>query len=346
MRLIKIVGFVLALFALYGCASNAQVKKIKKYEIQITEGKGYSVETKLVRAWVQDIEREGLVASNVVRLGENQSITGLTCSTDGKQIYFSLAESGLDDTGNAKIVANIRAISNGGGGITQITSGMWLDSNPSCTNDGKYIVFNSNRFQVDKPDIFRITTEKTSGISRVHSAEGASYEPSAHSADFFAFTYKPKYYGKLTDSEQIWTMGGANGYPTQLRDGSMPAISPDGTQIAFIGPDKQLWVMPITAQNPVQLTTEPINLEGKLNPYWSPDGKYIVFASDTGKDDKDEPNYDVFVISANGSGLQQLTTNGSEDILPVVSPDRKFIYFVSNRGFKEGIWRIAFPAVD
>ncbi len=29
-----------------------------------------------------------------------------------------------------------------------------------------------------------------------------------------------------------------------------------------------------------------------------------------------------------------------------VSPDQKHIYFVSNRGFKEGIWRIPFPVSE
>jgi Tol biopolymer transport system component len=126
----------------------------------------------------------------------------------------------------------------------------------------------------------------------------------------------------------------------------MPAISPDGTQIAYIGPDKQLWKVPINGQNPVQLMSTPIQKEGKKHPAWSPDGKYILYASDVGKDSKDESNYDIWMIREDGTNTRQLTTNGSVDDFPVVSPDQKYIYFVSNRGFKEGIWRIPFPVSD
>ncbi len=123
----------------------------------------------------------------------------------------------------------------------------------------------------------------------------------------------------------------------------MSSVSPDGAQIAFIGDDSQLWVMPVSGQNPVQLTSEALNKEGKRNPSWSADGKHILFASDVGKDSRDVANYDIWIIGADGTGLRQLTTNGSIDDYPIASPDGKYIYFVSNRGFKDGIWRIPFP---
>jgi len=52
------------------------------------------------------------------------------------------------------------------------------------------------------------------------------------------------------------------------------------------------------------------------------------------------------MMRADGTSVRQLTTNGSVDDYPVVSPDQKYVYFVSNRGFKEGIWRIPFPQGD
>jgi Tol biopolymer transport system component len=125
----------------------------------------------------------------------------------------------------------------------------------------------------------------------------------------------------------------------------MPSLSPDAKEIAFIGDDRQLWKMPVTGQNPVQLTSDPVNKEGKRNPTWSPDGRYILFASDIGKDNKDIANYDIWIIPSNGGVPRQLTTNGSEDDYPVVSPAQDHIYFVSNRGFKEGIWRTPFPTM-
>jgi dipeptidyl aminopeptidase/acylaminoacyl peptidase len=322
------------------------VKEIPKFVVVVSEEKGYTPERRTARAWVEDIEREGMAASSIIRLDENKSISGMTLSPDGTTLYFSLVEPIRDEKGQEKITANLRALLAGGGGLTQVTSGQWLDANPTCSEDGQYLIFNSNRIQNNKPDLFRISTEKTGGIAVIRqTTEGANYLPSSGKDGIVAFTYKPKYQGR-SGSEQIWTLGGDAGYPTQLRNGDMPSISPNGKEIAFIGDDRQLWKMPVTGQNPVQLTSEVVNLDGKKNPTWSPDGKYIVFASEVGKDNKDVPNYDIWMIPANGGVPRQLTTNGSEDNYPVVSPDQKFIYFVSNRGFKEGIWRIPFPKME
>jgi dipeptidyl aminopeptidase/acylaminoacyl peptidase len=322
------------------------VKEVQKFVVKVSEDKGYTVERQIVRAWIEDIEREGMAASSVVRLGGNQSIAGMTISPDGSTLYFSIAEQIKDDQGQDKVMANIRAVTATGGGITQITSGQWLDSNPAITPDGAFLIFNSNRIQRDKPDLFRISTTKTGGIAVIRqTSEGANYQPSSGSNGMIAFTYIPKYEGRLSGTEQIWTLGGENSYPTQLKAGSMPALSPDGREIAFIGDDHQLWKMPITGQNPVQLTGDHVNKGGKRNPAWSPDGRYILFASDVGKDNKDVANYDIWIIPANGGVPRQLTTNGSEDDFPVVSPNQRFIYFVSNRGFKEGIWRTPFPSM-
>ncbi|ORE87269.1 translocation protein TolB [Oceanococcus atlanticus] len=81
----------------------------------------------------------------------------------------------------------------------------------------------------------------------------------------------------------------------------------------------------------------------KKDATWSPDGEYIIFAAADGKDSENFSNYDIWMVSKEGRGLRQLTTNGSLDALPVVSHDQASIYFVSNRGFVEGIWKIPFP---
>lgn len=323
------------------------VKEVDKLVIVVSDEKGYTVERRTVRAWIEDIEREGMAASSLVRLGDNQSIVGMSLSPDGRTLYFALAEQFKDERGAVKVMANLRSINTDGGGITQVTSGQWLDSYPTSLGNGQFLVFSSNRIQLDKPDLFRIATAKTGGIAVLRqTSEGANFQPSGARDGVIAFTYKPKYQGRLSGEPQVWTIGGEAGYPTQLRVGSMPAASPSGKDIAFIGDDKQLWVMPVTGQNPVQLTSEAINKDGKRNPSWTADGKYILFASEVGKDGRNVPNYDIWMIPAMGGVPRQLTTNGSDDDYPIASSDQKYIYFVSNRGFREGIWRMPFPKLD
>lgn len=321
----------------------AFVREVPAMQPEVSK-EGYRVRLRTVRAWVEDIEREGMPASSVVRLAENQHIMGMTISADGNTLVFSLGETVKDENGREKTVANLRAVIATGGGVTEITSGQWLDNYPALSQDG-YLYFCSDRLRRGGADIFRVSSEKTSAIAVIrHTPDGQNYEPCVAGSGILVFSYQPIYPGGIATSAHIWRLGGENQYPTQLREGSMPALSPDGKEIAYIGPDQQLWKMPVHGQNPVQLTTT-VSPEGKKFPTWSPDGAYILYASDEGKDSQDVPNNDIWIIRSDGTTPQQLTTNGSMDILPVVSPDQKYIYFVSNRGFKEGIWQIPFPAL-
>jgi len=67
------------------------------------------------------------------------------------------------------------------------------------------------------------------------------------------------------------------------------------------------------------------------SPDWSPTGNRIAFMRLTGN------NWDIWVISSDGSGETQLTTDGSIDGLPAWSPDGTSIAFLSNR---DGTWAI------
>jgi len=317
------------------------VREVNRLEPVISEEKGYTVQLHTARAWVEDIEREGMASSSIVKLGDNQTILGMALSTDGNRIFFAIGETVKDENGAQKTTSNIRAVQTGGGGVIEITSGQWLDNYPTVGVDGA-LYFGSNRLRPNKVDIFRVSSEQTSAIAVVRqTAEGYNLQPSISRNGVMAFTYKPEY-RQGPSFNQIWTLGGENQYPTQIREGSMPSISPDGTQIAYIGSDGQLWKVPVSGQNPVQLTNTP-GPGGKRNPSWSYDANYILYASDEAKDGKGEPNYDIWIIREDGMGPRQLTTNGSLDDFPLASPDQKYIYFVSNRGFKEGIWRIPFP---
>lgn len=112
-----------------------------------------------------------------------------------------------------------------------------------------------------------------------------------------------------------------------------PAISPDGTQIAFSSDRSgkpMIYVMNVDGSNPRRLT-----FAGHYNstPTWSPDGKKIAFAGV----DKDKGAFDIFVINEDGTGLQRLTsarkTNGkwANNEAPAFAPDGQRVMFVSDR---------------
>lgn len=77
---------------------------------------------------------------------------------------------------------------------------------------------------------------------------------------------------------------------------------------------------------------EPItNVDTDTAPSISPDGERVVFMS------RREENWDIYVADSDGSNLQRLTDDSSQDGIPTWSPDGNAIAFVSDRG---GIWAI------
>jgi len=82
---------------------------------------------------------------------------------------------------------------------------------------------------------------------------------------------------------------------------------------------------------PVWLTT---GSRRWANPEPSPDGEHVVFYSLV------EPEGHLFVISAAGTGLRQLTADSGVDRLPNWSPDGNWISFFSDRSGQLQIWKI------
>jgi TolB protein len=88
----------------------------------------------------------------------------------------------------------------------------------------------------------------------------------------------------------------------------------------------EIWVMNADGSNKRQVTSS-----GKANfgPYFFPDGKRIIFASDTrGR------NFDLYKINVDGTGLERITFNETFDGFPMFSPDGKKLVFASNRNAK------------
>jgi TolB protein len=93
-------------------------------------------------------------------------------------------------------------------------------------------------------------------------------------------------------------------------DAVNPAWSPDGQHITFAWTrgfepgNFNIFVMDVASRELVQLTHGQGRNE---NPSWAPDGVHLVFASKRGG------TMQIYTMLADGSGLQQLTTQGNND---------------------------------
>jgi dipeptidyl aminopeptidase/acylaminoacyl peptidase len=65
-------------------------------------------------------------------------------------------------------------------------------------------------------------------------------------------------------------------------------------------------------------------------PYWNPDGKHIIFASNHNTE-RGFP-FTLFMIGTDGQGLEPLSSTSMFDAFPVFSKDGKYLVFSSNRG--------------
>jgi Tol biopolymer transport system component len=86
-----------------------------------------------------------------------------------------------------------------------------------------------------------------------------------------------------------------------------------------------------------QLTTDAAN---DLRPFWSPDGKQIVFFSNRAG------SYNIWIMNADGSSQRPLTQGPGDDRRPSWSPDGKWIVFDSERSGNENIWVVSASGGD
>jgi Tol biopolymer transport system component len=131
-----------------------------------------------------------------------------------------------------------------------------------------------------------------------------------------------------------------------------PFFSPDGKQIIFRGntiadsrelADYQL-LLKEALWRPTRLEIFVMNSDGtgvrqvtKLGganfaPSWHPDGKRIIFASNS--HDPKGRDFDLYLINLDGTGLERVTFNDTFDGFPMFSPDARKLVFASNRRAK------------
>src|SRR5260221_10587935 len=101
----------------------------------------------------------------------------------------------------------------------------------------------------------------------------------------------------------------------------MPALSPDGKQLAFVYRG-DIWITSVKGGRATALTS---HIETDAFPLFSPDGKWIAFAS------KRNGNWDIFAIPAEGGAARQLTFHSGAEIPFGWSPDGKSLLFSSKR---------------
>ncbi len=206
---------------------------------------------------------------------------------------------------------------------------------------GKDLLFSGLRLGRGQPQVRLWRIPASGGTPEQLAAVGdiVLYPAVSHRGDRLALTRQVSY------GEGIWRLPGLKSantaIPPQPFIGSTagdygPEFSADGMKIAFAsnratGVYGDIWVCNSDGSNPMQLTSLP---EHSGTPRWSPDGRQIVFDSQSAKP------CDVFVVNADGGVPRQITHEPSFDAIASWSRDGKWIYFASDRTGEFQIWKM------
>lgn len=208
-----------------------------------------------------------------------------------------------------------------------------LSARAAWTPDGKQIVFESNHggkqhlfvaFANGAGDPVDLATLGNNVLSPVISPQGQlAYVHEALNINIWkANTHLPN------DADR----------PSRLvastRISKTPAVSPDGTKMAFASNQygySEIWISKIDGTDRMQLTS--LKNPGTGSPAWSPDGSQIVF------DARIDGQPRLYIISSEGGLPRKITTAGN-GLVPAWSPDGHWIYYASDTSGRSEIWRI------
>jgi TolB protein len=127
------------------------------------------------------------------------------------------------------------------------------------------------------------------------------------------------------------TTGQRSGVARYAGSNISPAPSPDGSKVAMIlskSGSVDLWVANADGSGARQLTK---TREDDSSPCWSPDSRWICFA--TKIKGQDTIRRSLCKVSASGGPVQRISTSGvSNPSEPVWSPDGKWIVFTAQMG--------------
>lgn len=278
-----------------------------------------------------------------------ECINSFCVSPDGQNIIFSLTE--RDDQGGFYSNLSIKRADDVGGGVARLTQGpRYADTLPYIANDGSnYLVFASNRTDRTKPDIFRVNLVEnrlSGGISRLTNDSRYNFGPSYGDSNrqLFYLSTEPNF---PTAESQISSIRLDGSLPTQLSISALELNNVFAEKVYFVRLDedtKKKQIYSITADGKLEtalLNQEDFRTSNCFNPSVSPDGTRVLFVSDHGTDDRGRHNHDIYLVNSDGSNLQRLTHNGSDDLMPAWSfSEEGVIFFLSNRGGAYNVWRL------
>lgn len=214
--------------------------------------------------------------------------------------------------------------------VARLSDNPAYDTRPVWSPDGRAIAFVSNR-----DGNFDIYTMHEDGTNQTNLTQNPAIElDPTWSPDSARIAFASNRDGNF----EIYALEIATGDIVRLTDNPArdlsPSWSPNGEWIAFVSERDdpeigrcilcvgEIYLIKSDGSSYVRLTDHPSN---DVYPTWSPDGSFILYASDRDADadldvSYDDGKFDVYIMGADGSNLRRLTSSPLSDYGAVWSP--------------------------